>query len=116
MAGAAMLALASCNHSDGDGGKQESAEQIEAAATAGREAARKFINTLWEDTLALQGQLLEARAAGSKYDVAGPKQKAAYDSAFVSTIRTVRPAVAEHLIRAKANADRAKRAAAADKK
>ena len=55
-------------------------------------------------------------AAGSKYDVAGPKQKAAYDSAFVSTIRTVRPAVAEHLIRAKANADRAKRAAAADKK
>ena len=87
MAGAAMLALASCNHSDGDGGKQESAEQIEAAATAGREAARKFINTRWEDTLALQGQLLEARAAGSKYDVAGPKQKAAYDAAIVDKIR-----------------------------
>ena len=98
MAGAAVLALASCSSS----GSGESAAEIEQATNAGREAARKFVNTVWTDTLALQTQLLEARANACRYDTASPRQKAAYDSAFVSTIRTIRPEIARELEKASA--------------
>jgi hypothetical protein len=46
----------------------------------------------------LQQRLLTARAKSSKYEMAGqPRAKEAFDSAFVSTIRTVRPEVAAQL-------------------
>lgn len=76
----------------------ENAADIEAAAMEGREAARIFLNRPWRDTIELQRQLLEARAKQSKYSGAGKQQSAAaFDSAFVSTLKTVNPSVAREL-------------------
>ena len=62
------------------------------------EAARIFVQRNWKDTTELQGLLLEARSRQSKYRMAGKEQSAlAFDSAFVSTLRTVRPDVAREL-------------------
>lgn len=93
----ALLLPASCG---GKGGSEshESAEELEAAKIAGREAARGFLNRPWRDTLEVQSHLLEVRAIQSKY-VTGNKPESArmFDSAFVSTLRTVDPAVAAEL-------------------
>lgn len=96
---AALLLLpVSCSHAE----KGEEAEaDIEAAQIEGREAARVFVNRPWRDTVELQKQLLEARAKQSKYQIAGkPQSAAAFDSAFVSTLKTVRPEVARELVKA----------------
>lgn len=69
---------------------------MEEARMDGREAARVFVNSVWKDTIQLQHQLLEARAKKSKYD-GNRKCEAAFDSTFISTIRTVRPEVAREL-------------------
>ena len=75
----------------------ENAADIE-AAMEGREAARIFLNRPWRDTIELQRQLLEARAKQSKFSAAGKQQSAAaFDSAFVSTLKTVNPSVAREL-------------------
>lgn len=80
---------------------EEAAADIEAAMIEGREAARKFLNRPWKDTTELQSQLLEARAGQSKYVTTGrPRCAATYDSAFVSTLRTVKPDVARELEKA----------------
>lgn len=96
---AALVLLAAC----GKEGKQiekseETTAEIEAAQMEGRDAARAFVGREWRDTLDLQRQLLEVRAKQSKY-VMEKKQKCAeaFDSTFVSTIRTVRPDLAPHL-------------------
>lgn len=93
----AMMLMASCSgHKGGD--SNESEADIEAATIAGREEARIFVNTVWKDSMELQQRLLSARAKSSKYEMAGePRAKEAFDSAFVSTIRTVRPEVAAQL-------------------
>lgn len=79
----------------------ETADQMEDAkrATAeGRDAAKAIITKNWTDTMQLQQAILEARAANSKYDIDGKKElKAVFDSAFFSTIRTVRPDLADQL-------------------
>ncbi len=85
----------SCSHTDKG---EEAAADIEAAMMEGREAGRVFINRPWRDTTELQMKLLEARSKRAKYDTTGrPRCAEAYDSAFVSTIRTVNPAVAAKL-------------------
>ena len=77
---------------------EESQAEIEAAMMAGRTAAREFINKRWTDTIELQNHLLEARTHRLPYDtVSKPKCRAAFDSTFVSTIRTVRPDIAKTL-------------------
>ncbi len=77
---------------------EEDAADVEAAMMQGREAARIFINRKWNDTAELQRNLLEARARRCVYDTAGRKASAAaFDSGFVSTIRTVNPEIARHL-------------------
>ena len=97
---AAGALLTSCNGAKTDRG-EEAAADIEAAQIEGRETARKFLNRPWKDTTELQSQLLEARAVQSKYTVKGRKQSAAaFDSAFVSTLKTVRPDVARELEKA----------------
>lgn len=71
---------------------------IEAAIMQGREAASVFVQSKWKDTTELQERLLEARAKQSTFTMAGkPHAAAAFDSAFVSTVRTVRPDVAREL-------------------
>lgn len=77
---------------------QENAADVEAAMMQGREAARIFINRKWTDTAELQRNLLEARARRCVYDTTGRRESAAaFDSGFVSTIRTVNPEIARHL-------------------
>ena len=86
--------LSSCSKTDKDA---EDVAETEAAIIDGREAARIFVQRNWKDT-ELQGLLLEARSRQSKYRMAGKEQSAlAFDSAFVSTLRTVRPDVAREL-------------------
>lgn len=81
----------------------ETADQIETSAletatVEGREAAKAIINRDWQDTMQLQQAILEARAINSKYEMEGNKAcKEAFDTAFYSTIRTVRPELADIL-------------------
>ena len=96
----ALLSLASCNSKSMEE-SEETAAEIEAAQLEGREAARIFVNRPWHDTISLQARLLEARAGQSKYVTAKkPRCAAAYDSAFVSTLRTVNISVALELEKA----------------
>lgn len=96
-----MAGGVSCNKTQTAG---ETAAALEEARIDGREAARIFVNRPWKDTVELQCQLLEARAKQSKYVTAGRKQSAAvFDSAFVSTLRTVRPEMARELEKAAHN-------------
>lgn len=94
LAAAVILTAAACSKQKGE--IKESAEQIEQARNAGREAARRFVSQRWEDTLALQQQLVEAAAERTPYDSL-PQCREAYDSTFISTIRTVSPDVAREL-------------------
>lgn len=96
---AALILLPSCSGKNVKTNEaNEDAADIEAAMMQGREAARVFVSSRWKDTTELQLRLLEARAKQSKYTIAGkPRSAAAFDSAFVSTVRTVRPDVAREL-------------------
>jgi len=90
--------LYSCGGKGDEGIKRESEAAISEATADGRNAARMFVNREWKDTMELQQQLLEAKARQSKYLLAGRKESAAaFDSAFVSTIKTVRPDIARNL-------------------
>lgn len=77
---------------------EETAAEIEAAIMEGRNTAKGFVTKNWSDTMELQDHLLNAKSIQSKY----LKEKklrcaAAFDSAFVSTMKTVRPELARHL-------------------
>lgn len=87
--------LCSCS-SGKNGNSNVSDKQLEEAHIAGREAAREFVNKKWTDTLKLQEHLVEAGAKASAYDSL-PQMRAAFDSAFISTVRTVRPEIADQL-------------------
>lgn len=91
-----LLLAASCSSRGEQAAAVETADQIEEAHLAGREAARTFISRQWHDSLELQEQLVDAGARRAVYDSL-PKCRAAYDSAFISTIRTVRPEIAHEL-------------------
>ena len=68
---------------------------ITAAQMEGRNAARRIIGREWKDTSQLQKELLEIKALQSKYIIAGNQSCAeAFDTAFISTIRTVNPKLA----------------------
>lgn len=57
---------------------------------AGRTQARKFLTRTWTDSLQLHALLLEVKAMESCYIMAGEREQAAqFDSAFISTLRTV---------------------------
>lgn len=69
-----------------------------AAQMAGRNAARPFVNREWTDSAALFSGIRKARERGLRYDAAGKRNCAiAYDSAFLTTIRSVRPELAEKI-------------------
>ncbi len=74
--------------------------EITAAQMEGRSAARTFVNREWRDSTKLQQHLLEAKSRREKYiDEGKPECAAAYDSAFISTIRAVRPNLARSIER-----------------
>lgn len=98
--GIAILALmASCGGNvNSDGTPKETKTEIDSATNAGREAARRIIMREWTDSMEFQNAILEANAAKSKLQLAKkPKCEAAFDSAFVTTIRATRPDLARQL-------------------
>ncbi len=92
--------IATISYSCGGGRteNQSSAEQIEQARESARNAARRFVNREIKDTFELQALLVEAAGERSTYDSL-PQCRAAFDSTFISTVRTVRPDVADELQR-----------------
>lgn len=95
MFAAAALFGVGCSKTDKG---EETAAQVEAAMMQGREAARIFVNREWKDTAELQARIKEARSRRAQYDTIGMKRSAeAFDSAFVSTIRTINPSIAKHI-------------------
>lgn len=95
IAGISILGMA-CSSKGEQAAVEETADQIENAHIAGREAAREFVSRNWKDTLELQAHLVEAASKRAPYDSL-PKCRATYDSAFISTVRTVRPEIAAQL-------------------
>lgn len=91
--------LASCNlKGDQKAESTETPEQIQAAHNAGREAARMIITREFADSMEFHGAILEAASRKARYQMENqPQCQAAYDSAFVATIRTVRPDLARQL-------------------
>lgn len=90
--------VVSCGKSQGGGAGKESKAAIDSAVNLGREAARKIIMREWKDSMQFQNAVLEATAIRSKYHLEKrPEAEEAFDSAFVSTIRTTRPDLANHL-------------------
>ncbi|MCH5223960.1 MAG: hypothetical protein J1E82_07940 [Muribaculaceae bacterium] len=77
---------------------EEITADITAAQMEGRRAASILLNTNYKDTLELQKALLEAKSRQSQYLISGkPKSAEAFDSSFVSTIRTVNPELGKKL-------------------
>ncbi len=74
---------------------EETEAEIEAAMMQGRSTAREFLNQEWKDTLQLMQHLLKAKSVQSEYVInKRPKAAEAFDSAFISTIRSVDPQLA----------------------
>ncbi len=97
---ALSVAMVACGgrKTDAEGNPVETEAQIDSAKNDGREAARKIIMQEWTDSMQFQNAVLEARARKSKYEMAGRHASvAAFDTAFISTIRTTRPDLAKEL-------------------
>ena len=72
--------------------------EIVAAQMEGRKEAGKILGPEWKDTVQLQKALLEAKVKQSHYLIKGkPECANAFDSAFISTIRTVNPSLAKKI-------------------
>lgn len=72
--------------------------EIEAAQIEGREAARDFLHGSLTDTADMQKRLLKVRARSSKYEIEGNKEaSAAFDTAFITTVRAIHPSLAKEL-------------------
>lgn len=77
---------------------EEITAEITAAQMEGRRAAGLIVGPEWKDTLALQRALIDAKVKQSRYLIEGkPQCAAAFDSAFISTIRTVKPDLAKKI-------------------
>ena len=72
--------------------------EITAAQMEGRRAAGTILGPEWKDSSQLQEALIEVKAKQSRYLIEGKKECAdAFDSTFISTIRTVNPKLAKTL-------------------
>ena len=72
--------------------------EITAAQMEGRRAAGVILGPEWKDSLQLQRALMDAKVKQSRYLIEGrPECAAAFDSTFISTIRTVNPDLARKL-------------------
>lgn len=91
-----ILLITSCSDTE----KTEAiTAEITAAQMEGRRAAGRILGPEWKDTLKLQRALIETKARQSKYIIDGkPECASAYDSGFISTIRTVNPKLAGKLL------------------
>lgn len=90
-----MLFSVSCSQTE----KTEAiTAEITAAQMEGRKAAGIILGPEWKDSTKLRDALLDAKTRQSRYIIEG-KQKCAeaFDSAFISTIRSVNPDLAKKL-------------------
>lgn len=72
--------------------------EITAAQMEGRRAAGRILGPEWTDTAKLQRALLDTKVKQSQYLIDGkPECAEAFDSIFISTIRTVNPDLAKKL-------------------
>ena len=72
--------------------------EITAAQMEGRRAAGIIVGKEWTDTGQLKKALIETKVKQSEYLVNGkPECAAAFDSAFISTIRSVKPELAKKI-------------------
>lgn len=72
--------------------------EITAAQMEGRRAAGLILSPEWKDTVKLQKALLDTKVQQSRYIIAGkPECAAAFDSTFISTIRSVNPSLAKKI-------------------
>lgn len=72
--------------------------EITAAQMEGRKAAGMILGPQWSDTVQLQKALLDAKVKQSRYLIEGkPECAAAFDSTFISTIKTVNPSLADKI-------------------
>lgn len=79
---------------------EASTAEIEAAQMEGRNAAKDFVSRDLSDTLKMQRHILEAKSKQSKYVIEKkPECAAAFDSTFISTLRTARPDIADEIAR-----------------
>lgn len=102
IAGIALAAILfigqGCTSKSTESDSGETPEMIEAAKNSGREAARVIITQEFTDSMEFHGAILEAASKKSGYQIEKQtKCEAAFDSAFISTIRTVRPDLARQL-------------------
>lgn len=89
------LAFISCSETERTEGITA---EITAAQMEGRRAAGIILGPEWKDTVKLQRALIEAKVKQSKYLIEGKREcAAAFDSTFISTIRTVNPTLAKKL-------------------
>lgn len=92
---AAALLLFSCAETERT---EAVTAEITAAQMEGRRAAGEILGPEWKDTLKLQRALMDIKTRQSKYIIEGkPECAAAFDSTFLSTIRTVNPSLARKL-------------------
>ncbi len=99
MLSAFALAGSSCGETD----KTESVTaEITAAQMQGRDAARRFIHQDWSSFSKLS-ERLDSVDSMKKRTVSGkhPQATAAFDSTFISTVRTIRPELAKEIEREK---------------
>lgn len=97
---AAALLCVACGggRSDDSRNSEETTAMIEEAIMQGRSDARRIVNRTFNDSMAFHAAILEANARKSAYQLEKhPRCEAAYDSAFISTIRTTRPDLARQL-------------------
>ncbi len=93
-----LLIFTACKQTRSVEESEETTAEIEAAMMEGRNTAKSFVTRNWKDTMELQNHLLEAKTIQSKYVKQNkPRSAAAFDSAFVSTMKTVRPELAREL-------------------
>lgn len=91
----ALLILCSCSQTE----KTEAVTaEITAAQMEGRRAAGMILGPVWKDTTKLQTALLDAKVKQSRYLLEGrPDCAEAFDSTFISTIRSVNPSLAKKI-------------------
>ncbi len=78
--------------------------EITAAQMEGRKSARNFLIKEWKDTTGLSKKLHETSSIRDNYLKDGkPECAAAYDSAFISTIRSVKPELSRIIQKSKSN-------------
>lgn len=71
---------------------------ITAAQMEGRRAAGRILGIDWKDTLQLKKALIDTKVQQSRYIINGhPECGEAFDSTFLSTIRTVNPSLARKI-------------------